>query len=288
MRCTVTHRGVPLVAVELLTTETTLDLAPAELLPGYRQVLAPLFRRAEEGERNTENLARGWCMTEEATLAAKARVTDGSRALARLAAIERDLELRDLAGALVPTDVIHVMELSFARPDTITVFVQLRETHAPVPALQRSPPRTQQAGARDIRETCSPSQGGPMAREGAEPILPARDVPNARAFYESLGFTAGYRDDRYDILRRGTLVVHLEAHDELAPGENHASCYWRVPDADALYREFAALGLPAEGSPSLSEPFDEPWGMREFALRDPAGNLIRVGHELVRAGAADR
>ena len=127
-----------------------------------------------------------------------------------------------------------------------------------------------------------------MAREGAEPILPAQDVRKTSAFYESLGFRPGYRDDRYDILRRGNLVVHLEAHDDLAPGANDASCYWRVPDADALYREFATLGLPAEGSPSLSEPFDEPWGMREFVLRDPAGNRIRIGHELVRAGVEDR
>jgi len=122
-----------------------------------------------------------------------------------------------------------------------------------------------------------------MAREGAEPILPAQDVSRARAFYESLGFKAGYHDDRYEILRRGSLVVHLEARGDLMPAANHASCYWRVTDADTLYREFSALGLPAEGSPSLSEPFDEPWGMREFALRDPAGNLIRVGHELQRA-----
>ena len=56
-----------------------------------------------------------------------------------------------------------------------------------------------------------------------------------------------------------------------------------MTDADALYSEFAELGLPPEGSPSLSEPVDEPWGMREFTLRDPAGNLIRVGHELARA-----
>jgi hypothetical protein len=25
---------------------------------------------------------------------------------------------------------------------------------------------------------------------------------------------------------------------------------------------------------------DKPWGMREFALVDPNGNLIRVGHDL--------
>jgi len=121
-----------------------------------------------------------------------------------------------------------------------------------------------------------------VAREGAEPILPAQDVRRTRAFYESLGFKAGYHDDRYEILRRDNLEVHLEAHQDLRSATNHTSCYWRVSDADALYREFAALGLPEEGSPSLSEPCDEPWGMREFTLKDPAGNLVRIGHELAR------
>jgi hypothetical protein len=116
-------------------------------------------------------------------------------------------------------------------------------------------------------------------REGAEPILPAKDVGRTRAFYESLGFTAGYLDDRYEILRRGNLVVHLESHEDLVPADNHTSCYWRVPDADLLYREFSLLGLPSEGQPCLTAPSDVPWGMREFTLRDPSGNLIRVGHE---------
>lgn len=121
-----------------------------------------------------------------------------------------------------------------------------------------------------------------MARTGAEPILPAHDVARTREFYESLGFTPGYHDEHYEILRRGDLVVHLEARQNFQPAGNDTSCYWRVPDADALYRDFAALGLPREGSPSISEPADEPWGMREFTLKDPAGNLVRVGHELVR------
>ena len=117
-----------------------------------------------------------------------------------------------------------------------------------------------------------------MAREGPEPILPAHDLSRTRQFYESLGFKPGYRDDRYDILRRGNLVVHLEHQDDLVPATNHTSCYWRVSNADALHEEFAALGLPR--GTYLTEPFDEPWGMREFTLKDPAGNLIRVGHEL--------
>ena len=125
-----------------------------------------------------------------------------------------------------------------------------------------------------------------MPRPGSEPILPAHDVARTREFYESLGFRAGYYDDRYEILRRGDLVVHLEARENLRPADNETSCYWRVPDADALYRELAVLGLPAEGSPSLSEPADEPWGMREFTLKDPAGNLVRIGHELARSVAS--
>jgi catechol 2,3-dioxygenase-like lactoylglutathione lyase family enzyme len=122
-----------------------------------------------------------------------------------------------------------------------------------------------------------------MRPEGPEPILPALDVARTRAFYELLGFTAGYFDDRYEILRRGYLVVHLEQNNDLVPERNTCSCYWRVADADHLFEEFAALGLPSTGLPRLTEPQDEPWGMREFTLKDPSGNLIRVGHELDRA-----
>ena len=119
-----------------------------------------------------------------------------------------------------------------------------------------------------------------MRSEGPEPILPTHDVARSRAFYESLGFEAGYHDDVYEIVRRGKLVVHLERSVDVVPEQNSVSCYWRVPDADRLHREFAALGLPSEGLPSLSAPEDEPWGMREFRIKDPSGNLIRVGHEL--------
>ena len=120
-----------------------------------------------------------------------------------------------------------------------------------------------------------------MRREGPEPILPVHDLRGARAFYESLGFKSGYGGaGDYDILRRGNLVIHLERRVDLVPATNRTSCYWRVGDADALYGDFAALALPREGEPSLGEPADEPWGMREFTLKDPAGNLIRVGHEL--------
>ena len=66
----------------------------------------------------------------------------------------------------------------------------------------------------------------------------------------------------------------------LTPSENDTSCYWRVKDADQFYQEFAVLDLLSEGIPRLTAPVDQPWGMREFTLVDPSGNLLRVGHDL--------
>ena len=127
----------------------------------------------------------------------------------------------------------------------------------------------------------------PPARDRAEPILPAHDLPAVRAFYERLGFRPQYwdpdADEGYAILRHAELCVHFFAHRTLVREENFSGCYWRVTDADAWYRTCAALDLPVEGIPRLTPPEDREWGMREFALVDPSGNLVRVGHELPHA-----
>jgi hypothetical protein len=54
-----------------------------------------------------------------------------------------------------------------------------------------------------------------------------------------------------------------------------------VDDADALHAEVRRLGLPGEGIPRLpGAPVDTDYGLREFALVDPDGNLIRIGSQL--------
>ena len=117
----------------------------------------------------------------------------------------------------------------------------------------------------------------------AIPILPARDLAETRAFYERLGFEAlGWWPDEfggYAILRRGDLAMHFFRFPELSPLENYAQCYWRVEDVDALYRQAQSAGVPHSGTPRLDAVEDKPWGMREFAIIDPNGNLVRVGQE---------
>jgi catechol 2,3-dioxygenase-like lactoylglutathione lyase family enzyme len=122
-----------------------------------------------------------------------------------------------------------------------------------------------------------------MRTERAEPILPSRDLDETRAFYAKLGFTSWWGGQArwpYEIVSRGHLVVHFFNEPALVPAENETSCYWRVRDADRLYHQFAALDLPSEGIPRLTQPVDQPWGMREFAIVDPSGNLVRIGHDL--------
>lgn len=122
-----------------------------------------------------------------------------------------------------------------------------------------------------------------MRTERAEPILPARNLDEIRAFYQMLGFVSWWQGRGpwdYEIVSRGHLVVHFFAEPGLTPGQNEASCYWRVKDADRLYQELAVLKLPSEGIPRLTAPIDQPWGMREFTMVDPSGNLLRIGHDL--------
>ena len=120
-----------------------------------------------------------------------------------------------------------------------------------------------------------------MRTERAEPILPSRHLEETRQFYRRLGFEAwwdGKAPWDYEFVSRGNLVMHFFLERGLAPEANDTSCYWRVFDAGQLYAELSALQLPVKGIPRLTAPSDQPWGMREFTIVDPSGNLIRVGH----------
>lgn len=127
-----------------------------------------------------------------------------------------------------------------------------------------------------------------MRSERSEPILPSRDLNETRAFYKKLGFDSwseGRSQFEYEIFSRGHLVVHFFLDSGLNPADSDSMCYLRVRDADQVYAEFSVVGLPKQGIPRLTAPRDEPWGMREFAVVDTSGNLLRIGHDLDAARA---
>ena len=117
--------------------------------------------------------------------------------------------------------------------------------------------------------------------EGAVPILPSRDLGETLAFYERLGFEVGggpWEEWNYLIIRRGEIWLHFFPMPEIDPLTTIAGCYLYVDDADAVYEEWRGVVEPDPATGSrLEEPVTTEYGMREFALVDRSGNLVRVG-----------
>ena len=115
----------------------------------------------------------------------------------------------------------------------------------------------------------------------AIPILPSRSLNDTLAFYRQLGFEGSiHPHGDYAILVRGTVELHFFSHPELRPAESSAMCYIRVSDVEKMYQSFALAKLPGKGIPRQDELEVKPWGMREFAIVDPDGNLLRIGQPL--------
>jgi catechol 2,3-dioxygenase-like lactoylglutathione lyase family enzyme len=115
----------------------------------------------------------------------------------------------------------------------------------------------------------------------AIPTLPSRDLGATAAFYGGLGFAVESRfGDEYLVLVRDGLELHFFGCPGVDPATTIAGCYLRVRDADAFHEAFAAAGVPrgTRGAPRLQgPPQDTDYGLREFALVDPDGNLLRIG-----------
>lgn len=120
------------------------------------------------------------------------------------------------------------------------------------------------------------------ARRGGDvaiPTLPSRELAATVAFYRALGFEGDVHpfSADYAILCRGELELHFFTHRDLVPADSCAGCYLRVLDVDTLHRAWSACRLPRQGIPRIDALEDKPWGLREFAVVDPDGNLLRVG-----------
>jgi catechol 2,3-dioxygenase-like lactoylglutathione lyase family enzyme len=64
----------------------------------------------------------------------------------------------------------------------------------------------------------------------------------------------------------GDTLAALLAKGELRP------LHFRSDDLDATFEKVAG----APGAEVLEEPASQPWGVRDAAVRDPAGNLVRI------------
>lgn len=114
-----------------------------------------------------------------------------------------------------------------------------------------------------------------LGRIVTKAILPVADLEAAIDFYRRIGFDVASYDDGYAWVRhRGDEILHLRTVPDLDVDANRTSAYLHVEDADAWH------AATAEHAEEVGPVADMPWGMREFAVTDPSGNLLRFGHNL--------
>ena len=124
-------------------------------------------------------------------------------------------------------------------------------------------------------------------------FLPHEDHEASLAFYrDTLGFEVR-NDVEYEGLHWLTvgppnqpdtsLVLHPPAADpgitdeerrtisEMMAKGTFGSINLATPDLDGTFEK-----LQAGDADVVQEPTDQPWGVRDCALRDPAGNMIRI------------
>ena len=113
----------------------------------------------------------------------------------------------------------------------------------------------------------------------AIPTLPSRSVIDTVAFYKKLGFEGGVHafSPSYAVLCRGSIELHFFTDEALVPAASSAGCYLRVLDVEKIYSDCLLSQLPRTGIPRMDALEDKPWGLREFAIVDPDGNLLRIG-----------
>lgn len=106
--------------------------------------------------------------------------------------------------------------------------------------------------------------------------LPAINLEATSHFFHRLGFREDFRDDGWMIMNRGPLELEFFPFPELDPFTSSFSACIRVAELDALWSEWAQLGLPSRLIPRLQGPphVIAP-DLRMFALIDPNGSLLR-------------
>ncbi|GGX51084.1 bleomycin resistance protein [Tateyamaria omphalii] len=116
--------------------------------------------------------------------------------------------------------------------------------------------------------------------EQACPILPSRDFSVTETFYKRLDFDTWYKDNDYLLMNRDKVELHFFSHPKHTPETCDHEVYIRPKSVDVLSDQIEKLDLPRAGAfPKFLPAEDKPWGMREAALWDPDGTLLRIGEE---------
>jgi hypothetical protein len=109
----------------------------------------------------------------------------------------------------------------------------------------------------------------------AIPKLASLNIERSVAFFLRLGFTQSAVYPDYGIVQRDEVQLHFwRCEDANIP--KATGCRVNVIGIDALFEAFNVQGVIHPNDPLSTKP----WGMREFSILDPDGNLVTFAEQL--------
>jgi DNA-binding transcriptional MerR regulator len=131
-----------------------------------------------------------------------------------------------------------------------------------------------------VAHTLDSTEVSPMPTDSARallqravPVLASLDIQATQRFYaEKMGFTSVAQYPDYGTVERDNVQIHFWLTDD-ADIPKATSCRVDVDGVDQLYEELQASGVVHPNGPLT----DQPWGLREFAVLDGDGNMIKFG-----------
>jgi len=112
---------------------------------------------------------------------------------------------------------------------------------------------------------------------GSNPVLAVHDLDRSAAWYREVLGCDSYAADpgNWTFCQSGTVRFMLGRCPDSAPaadlGDHSYLAYLQVDDVDAFHKRASGAGADI-----LKAPTDEPWGMREMALRSPDGHRFML------------
>ncbi len=120
-----------------------------------------------------------------------------------------------------------------------------------------------------------------MKIHGSATTFQVSDVRASLKFYtDILGFSERFQFGDYAGVEYGDVQIHLsgpKATNKRLVGQG--GIYIFCDDVDSYYKEITSKGVSVQVPPK-----DYEYGMRDFVIEDPDGNLLGVGQEIANAG----
>ncbi|ARP99332.1 bleomycin resistance protein [Pseudorhodoplanes sinuspersici] len=117
-----------------------------------------------------------------------------------------------------------------------------------------------------------------MRLRSLTPMLQAGDLQRTIAWYESvLGFRCVRREKHWCRLERDGVTLMFMRNEHVGTPHATGTQYIYVDDLNALWNAIKDRVTPEWG------PEKMPYGMMEFAIKDPDGYLLSFGEELEKA-----